>query len=229
MPTLLHNLIDVSHLERIIFYDCLYEKSSGITADALKTARSRAGLGLKVVAYKCTKAGNSLDNSFNLSVVRKNPGLIHSDGVIDLSYMTAHVFPAYSALITYRSLEGGIADGIVTLKNGTPLQVAFDKMKRIVPARGRVVSQANTWNYVYGGPPPSNMVFLSTWYKDNEKVIKQFLNNLGSVSVSGSIRELIWNNSLPGWSGRTSPNQSPDGEENHDLLLPDFSWEYLTP
>ncbi|AIG26471.1 hypothetical protein [Brevibacillus laterosporus] len=218
--TLLHNLIDVSQVERIIFYDCLYEKVSGNTAEALNAARRRAGPSLKIIAYKCTKNGNSLDSSFNLSVVRKNPGLIRSDGVVDLSYMTASVFPAYSALITFRALESGIADGLITLTSS--LHTAFDEMKRIVPARGKVVSQSNTWSYVFGGSPPSDKVLLSSWYKDNERVIKQFYSHLGSITKSGSIRELIWGNQLPGWSGG-------DGEENHDLLLPDFAWEYLTP
>lgn len=220
--TLLHNLIDISQVERIIFYDCLYEKVSGNTAEALNAARRRAGPGLKIIVYKCTKNGNSLDGGFNLSVIRKNPGLFRSDGVVDLSYMTAHVFPAYSALITFRVLESGIADGLITLTAGTSLYTAFDEMKRIVPARGKVVSQSNTWRYVFGGSPPPDKVLLSTWYRDYEKVIKQFYSNLGSITKSDSIRQLIWGNQLPGWSGG-------DGEENHDLLLPDFAWEYLKP
>ncbi|TFW48658.1 hypothetical protein ES895_26945 [Bacillus sp. 007/AIA-02/001] len=213
--TLLHNLIDISHVERVIFYDCLYEQSSGATADALKAARRRAGLGLKVVVYKCTTGGNSLDNAKNLSVVMKNPELFRSEGIVNLFYP-----PGYAALITYRVLESGIADGIVTL--GSPLQTAFDEMKRIVPARGQVVSQASTWTYVHGGPLPSNKVLLSTWYKNNAKVINQFSKNMGTKNTPGSIRNLIWANRLPGWSGGKY-----DGAENHDLLLPDFGWEYL--
>jgi hypothetical protein len=66
------------------------------------------------------------------------------------------------------------------------------------------------------------MIGLDTWANDraHRQVIREFLRQLGSKTRRDSIRQLIWGNELPGWPGG-------DGEENHDLLLPDFAWEYL--
>ncbi|MET7480665.1 hypothetical protein ABZT17_40915 [Streptomyces sp. NPDC005648] len=215
--TLLHNLVDVSKLERLVIYDCLYAQSSGDTAAALTLAKSRAGLKLKIVVYECTTGGNSLTTGNELSVAVKNPGLIPSAGIVNLFYV-----PAYTALITFRSLEGGIADGVLTLSSGTPLESAFNAMKGITPARGAVVSSAATWRHVFGSGPPAGKVPFETWASDktNLPVISGFLKFLRSKSKADTVRELIWGNQLPGWPGG-------DGEENHDLLLPDFGWEYL--
>ncbi|MFC4587061.1 hypothetical protein [Sphaerisporangium corydalis] len=215
--TLLQDLVDVGRTERVVIYDCLYEQSSGSTAAALARAKSRAGPNLKIVAYKCTTGGNSLDPPGELAVVRKNPGLIPTAGVVDLFYR-----PAYTALVTFRCLDAAITDGAVTLAPGTSLRSAFDAMKAIAPARGTVVSSAATWRHVFGAAPPASKVVFETWANDkaNQAVVRAYLKELGSTSRAGSVRQLIWGNRLPGWPGG-------DGEENHDLLLPDFAWEYL--
>ncbi|MGI5170302.1 hypothetical protein ACQEU3_38710 [Spirillospora sp. CA-253888] len=216
--TLLHGLVDASRAERIVIYDCLYTNSSGPTAAALKKARDLAGLNLKIVVYKCTTGGNSLGLGNRLSVVAQNPALIPSAGVIEQLFY----HPAYNSLITFRSLEGGIADGLVSLPAGSGVERAFTALKAIAPARGTVVSSERAWRHVHGTAPPSTSVVFETWARDtaNRPVIRDFQRHLGSVKRPGTIRHLIWSNQLPGWPGG-------DGEENHDLLLPDFSWEYL--
>jgi hypothetical protein len=202
----------------VVVFDCLYVRSSGDTAVALRLAKARAGLSMKIIVYKCTTGGNSLDADNRLTVVTKNPGLIALDGIIEQLFYT----PAYTALITYRSLEGGIADGLITLSSGSKLEVAYNAMKIIAPPRRTVVSSARTWQHVYGSTPPPPMIGLNTWANDpaHRKVIREFFRQLGSKTRRDSIRQLIWGNELPGWPGG-------DGEENHDLLLPDFAWEYL--
>jgi hypothetical protein len=215
--TLAHDLVDVSRLERIVIYDCLYEQSSGSTATTLSRARSKAGLNLKFVVYKCTTGGNSLDKAHNLSVVMKNAGLIPSGGVINLFYI-----PAYTALITFRALSSGVADGLVTLTAGSTLETAFNDMAAIAPQRNSVVSSVATWRHVYGSTPPPTTVSFEKWAGDKatQAAVRKWMKELGSKKSPGTVRDLIWGNQLPGWPGG-------DGEENHDLLLPDFAWEYL--
>lgn len=217
--TLLNGLIDVSRVERIVIYDCLYLLSSGGTADALLEAKRRAGQGLKIIVYKCTTGGNSLEADNRLSVVVRNPGLIKSEGVIDQLWYV----PAYGALITYRSLEGGIKDGLVTLPAGSKLEAAYNAMTPIVPPRGAMISSKAAWRYVYGSASaPSGKRFFEDWASDkaNDGPIRNFHRHIGSVTKRDTIRFFIWSNHLPGWPGG-------DGEENHDLLLPDFGWEFL--
>ena len=215
--TLLNKLIDISALDRIVIYDCLYTTSSGDTATALRMAKTRRP-SVKIIAYKCTIGGNSLEQNNRLSVVTRNPGLIASDAVIDLFYP-----PPYTALITFRSLEGGLADGSVGLPAGSALESAFNSMKAIVPGRGTIVSSKKAFKYAFGTSTlPSGATYFEDWSsaKPNSEVINAFFRNLGSKARAGTIRNLIWTNELPGWSGG-------DGEENHDLLLPDFGWEFL--
>jgi hypothetical protein len=216
--TLFHSLIDVSSAERLVIYDCLYEQSSGDTAVALGLAKRRAGPNLKIVVYKCTTGGNSFTGGSELSVVVKHPGLIASAGIVNLFYP-----PAYTALITFRCLEGAIADGVLALPSGSSLETAFNRIKRIVPARGNVVSSAATWRYVFGSAPPTGKVLFEKWATDKANIpaIMGFFKHLGSMSKADTVRQLIWGNELPGWPGIS------DGDENHDLLLPDFGWEYL--
>ncbi|MFF4427467.1 hypothetical protein ACFY04_43345 [Streptomyces sp. NPDC001549] len=230
--TMLHSLIDVSRTERLVTYDCLYEQSSGNTATALASAKRRAGPNLKIVAYKCTGApgtsqgGNTLDRAGNLSVAMKNPGLIASNGIIDGFYAQFRV--AYTSLILYRSLEAGIADGVVTLSAEPALDKAYTAMSAIVPKRRTLVSRAATWQYVFGSTPPPGTVLFETWASDkaNRPIISQFAKGVGSLATHTGFRSIVWDNELPGWNGRTGKHPT-DGEENHDLLLPDFSWEYL--
>lgn len=229
--TLLNKLIDISSLERIVIYDCLYTNSSGDTASALKTARAKRP-SVKILVYKITGGrdakgnpigGNSLEADNRLSVVVKNPGLIASDGIIDLFVVSSPLLPSYAALITFRSLEGGLADGSVVLTPGSALEAAFKAMKAIVPPRGTIVSSKSAFKYAYGTSTlPSGATYLEDWAaaKANKGVIQAFFRNLGSVGKAGTIRNLIWTNELPGWGGG-------DGEEYHDLLLPDFGWEFL--
>lgn len=216
--TLLHDLVDVSRTERIVVYDCLYTLSSGATAAALNRAKARAGLSLKIIVYKCTTGGNSLDSGNRLAVVTQNPGLIATAGVIEQLFYN----PAYTALITFRSLDGGIADGLITLPPGSKLEKAFAAMKGIAPNRGTMVSSVQAWRHVRGGAPPSSATTFETWANDktNRPVIRDFMRHIGTKTKADTIRQLIWGNQLPGWPGG-------DGEENHDLLLPDFAWEYL--
>ncbi|MEU2898079.1 hypothetical protein ACWC4E_33205 [Streptomyces sp. NPDC001273] len=175
-------------------------------------------MNLKIIVYKCTTGGNSLDPAQNLSVVTKNPGLIPTAGIINLFYI-----PAYTALITFRALVSGVADGLVTLTAGSPLEKAFIAMEAITPPmRNSMVSSNATWRHVFGGAPPSTTVSFEKWAgeKATQLAVRKWMAELGSTKKPGSIRDLIWSNRLPGWPGG-------DGEENHDLLLPDFAWEYL--
>ncbi|HWJ93838.1 MAG TPA: hypothetical protein VNT33_03895, partial [Telluria sp.] len=68
--------------------------------------------------------------------------------------------------------------------------------------------------------PATPHTLFEDWSAANSKVINAFSRKLGTVATAGSFRQLLWGNFLPGWKGG-------DGEEKHDLLIPEFGWEYL--
>jgi hypothetical protein len=236
---LLNDLVDVSAVERLVFYDCLYTQQAGDTATAIRTLKGKADSKLKIVVYKTSECANTFKEAaddcaekrktkckafkkpkcldFNrMSVLVDNKGLIDPQGVVANLFQNA----SYISLIVYRALEGAVADGVISISKGN--QTIFDDMAALVAAspRGTVISSKACYQYVHGSLPASGHTLFEDWATANSKVINAFSRKLGEVSINGSFRRLLWTNSLPGWPGG-------DGEEKHDLLIPEFGWEYL--
>jgi hypothetical protein len=213
--TLLNELVQLNEVRRIVFYDCLYELGCGSTAQAVAKLKSKAGSDLKIVVYKTSEAGNSFADPVRLAVLVKNPGLIDPLGVIENLFQQ----PTYISLVCFRSLEAAEHDGVITIP--APVKPAYDALKAVVPARGVMISNERCFKYIHGSLPTwAGVVLFEAWVKANQKVIDQFSKHLGSVNAKGTVRHILWGNHLPGWVGG-------DGEEKHDLLMPEFGWEYL--
>ena len=215
---LLNDLVDVSQTERLVFYDCLYSQQCGDTAAAIKRMKGRASSRLKIVVYKVSEGGNSFPNKKDfsrLSVVADNPGLIDAEGI------AANMFqnPSYIALVIFRALEAAIDDNVVQLgaTNRTPFADLTAALASV--PRGRMVSNKKVFSLVHGSVP-SNVTLFADWAKTNGKALTAFYHEVRSVADTGSFRNLLWSNRVPGWPGG-------DGEDKHDLLIPEFGWEYL--
>ena len=217
--TLLNELVKLGDLKRLVFYDCLYSKQCGDTVAAIEIAKARAGSDLKIVVYKTSEGGNSfVKDSSKLAVVEAKAGLIPRGGVIDNLFQNKR----YIALVIFRALEAAVQDKAVSLdKTQTKLFEAMQTLMSSTP-RGSVISSSATYQHVRGSLPSSGVVVFDTWSgeKDTAKVLDAFYGKVGRTSDKGSFRHALWANRVPGWKGG-------DGEDKHDLLLPEFGWEYL--
>ena len=216
--TLLNDLLRVRDVRRLVVFDCLYSLNSGNTAEAIKRLKRAAGGDLRIVVYKTSEGGNSfLAGTSRLAVVEGNPRLIDSRGIIENLYQN----PRYISLVVFRCLDAAVRDGVVAI--APERRRAYGDMAALLAstARGSMISNRTAFDYVHGAVPQSPpYTHFEAWSQGNRKVIDAFSAQLGKVSVGGSLRNLLWGFQLPGWPGG-------DGEEKHDLLLPEFGWEYL--
>jgi len=213
---ILNELITLSQVRRVVFFDCLYSSQCGNTAAALKLVKARAGGDLRIVVYQTSEAGNSyVGGTSQLAVVANNPGLIDSRGVIANLFQSAR----YQALIVHRGLQSAVLDNVITLDK--PLVPLYDAMTTATASlpRGTFVSRKDTYTWVHGSLPTGSVLF-EDFAKGQAKVLDAFAKKLGTPTAKGTFRHALWSNRLPGWAGGL-------GEEKHDLLLPDFGWEYL--
>ena len=132
---LLNELIDVTSVERLVFYDCLYSQQCGNTATAIRMLKAKVGGNLKIVVYKASECANSFEEKpgvcppglrtkcgfipppgkcldFNrLSVVVNNQGLIDPNGIIGNLFQNT----SYIAMVVFRALQGAVDDGVIKL------------------------------------------------------------------------------------------------------------------
>jgi len=237
---LLNELIDVASVERLVFYDCLYSQQCGNTATAIRMLKAKVGGNLKIVVYKASECANSFEEKpgvcppglrtkcgfipppgkcldFNrLSVVVNNQGLIDPNGIIGNLFQNT----SYIAMVVFRALQGAVDDGVIKLSpiNAKP----WNDMAALMAAspRGLTISNKTCFKYVHGSVPASGYTLFEDWSATNRTVINAFVRRIGSVATPDTFRALLWGNLIPGWGGG-------DGEEKHDLLIPEFGWEYL--
>lgn len=214
-----NDLLNVSDVERLVIYDCFYLSGadcSTVTAlNSLKTKVDKTKF--KLISYKCTQAGNSFADAAKIEL---HPSLlslfIGKKGLVENLYY--NVFYVY--LITHRALNSAFDDKVITFPSIT-FEKAFNDLKIVLPKRGSMISNLDTYKFVYGSQVNLNgKTVFNDWLNINKNLLREYGKFLGSKTNAGSIRGLLWQNSLPGWGGG-------DGEENHDLLIPEFGWEYL--
>jgi hypothetical protein len=172
----------------------------------------------KLLAYKCTQAANSFsdDKKINLHPQLLNLFAENKNGLIENLYY--NVF--YTYLITHRSLSSAFDDKVISFPNDS-FKKAFEDLKLVMPKRGYMISNLDAFKYAFGvNADISKLTVFNTWVQQNKDKLRAFGKFLGTKNDNQSIRGLLWENALPGWGGG-------DGEENHDLLLPEFGWEYL--
>ncbi len=221
--TFLHNLIKLDSVERVIYFDCLYENQCRATpaSQAITNLKLKAPKA-KILVYKTSEAGNDYVKNSNFSLLAvpfANARLFDSRGIVGNLFQKAD----YISVICFRSLESAATDRIITIPSS--LASAFNGMNSILSSvpRGSFISNKVAYDYVYGvgtKTPPGGKTFFEDWVKSNSAPLAAFSAKLGDLSKVDTVRYLLWNNELPGWSGGL-------GEEKHDLLVPEFGWEFL--
>lgn len=172
----------------------------------------------KLIVYKCTQGGNSFADTTKTNLHPQLLALFASTrkGLIENLYYN----PFYAYLITHRALSSALEDKVIAFSND-PFKKAFEDLKTVMPKRGYMISNLDAFKYALGESADiRKLTVFDNWAQQNKDTLRAFGKFLGSKKDSTSIRGLLWQNMLPGWGGG-------DGEENHDLLLPEFGWEYL--
>ncbi len=218
---LMNELLDLSGVERLVMFDCLYLFGADCnTLSAINLLKSKADKSkFKLVCYKTTQAGNSFADTTKTELHPSLLTLFNSKkGLIENMYYNV----LYTYLITHRGLTAAFEDSVIAFPNAA-FEKAFNDLKAVMPRRGTLISNLNTFKMVYGASVSlAGKRVFEDWAKENLSLLRSFGKFLGSKKDGTSIRGLLWQNQLPGWSGGPS-----DGEENHDLLIPEFGWEYL--
>jgi len=214
-----NELLNLSEVERLVFYDCLYltgaDCNTTLSVQKLKSKVDNSKF--KLVAYKCTQGANTFADNAKINL---HPALLslfpNAKGLIENLYY--NVF--YTYLITHRILSSAFEDKIISFPNDS-FKNAFEELKMVMPKRGYIISNLEVFKYVFGSNADINkLTVFNDWVRTNKEKLRSFGKFLGSKNIQKSIRGLLWQNTLPGWGGG-------DGEENHDLLIPEFGWEYL--
>lgn len=130
----------------------------------------------------------------------------------------------------------GISENFLNLtKNQTDAFLAFIK---IMPERGEMISDETMYKSIHKirDVPPEKDV-LAKWYNANKAVVDKFFKYVAKKDgpAASAIIYLIMKHHLLGWCYRYKNTNKCDpaqvlkalGEETHDLLLPEFGWEYL--
>ena len=214
--TILNEIVDLKDVIRIVIFDCLYLVSSGPTVDTLKKIKY-INPNVQIIIYwsSVSKSANSLDdsNSQLLVIQQARPVVTTSSNLIKVAGKKS-----YRALICARIAEAGTKENLLNLSQNA--NKAFQALEKIIPARGDIISDKTIYKSVYGAIPATKVI-LDDWYYSNRKVVEDFYKFVDAQDgTTQSIISQIWGNALLGWHGTV-------GSETHDLLIPEFGWEYL--
>ncbi|MFQ5568048.1 MAG: hypothetical protein ACE5G0_00150 [Rhodothermales bacterium] len=195
-------LIDVSKLEKLIFYDALYRGDDPPpghnTAKLLQAVKSATNNTAQIITYEVTQGGTPRDGGH----LR---GAVPYKGLINLKPKTKVLI----ALIFARVLDNGIKDGFFTRsKVPAPILQLIDAP---LPKRGTIASKKTA-------TLPAGVTDIDTWAAANSAAINQI-----SYGVRKRALRLIHDqhNLLMGWE---VPNVY---EMLHDGFIPEFGWEHL--
>jgi len=221
--TINNKLVDLDKVERLIFYDALYEGTeptppkglSSNTRRAIDAVQDATKNKVELIAYAVTEGGTPANPSGRRLVS------LPEYSVIDLKRKAI----ALQALIWARVLSNGVQDGFFTAGNiPQPIRNLIDGP---LPKRGAVISSPT---HVKLGPPDS--VTLDEWAKRNRVDVEAAAGHAETVLF------LMCRHKLLGWTlliGREGGGEPSDlecrrvkpGEPLHDGFMQEFAWEFL--
>jgi len=224
--TIVNELVALDAVKRVVFYDCLYAQVGPKTIDALRYLKRHSNQQPLIIAYNTSggPSANSVvsDTDQRLSLPQTFPLEFNANCIVENIRHSASL----RALTCYRLLLQAAADNIIAIPKEikragqiVPIFQKFVEMAKIVPERGSVVSREECYKQVHGSLRQDSVIF-DKWATNpsNKKIIDSFAQ-LCNASDAWGVKS-IWDNQLPGWAGVF-------GSEKHDLLLPEFAWEYL--
>jgi hypothetical protein len=210
--TINNGLVGLTHLQKLVFYDCLYRgdqpkapKGAAMPAkrhpgspgsSAFNTWRAiqavlSASSGSKIVVYDVTPGGTPTyaDGARRVEI----PGATF----IELKPFNVEL----KAIILARLMDNGIKDGYFTVAK---VPAGIRALIPLLPKRGTLSSASSA-------ATPGT---IGEWAKANSRKIAE------SVSGFAVAMELSRKNELMGWP-------TPATEFGHDGFLPEFGWEHL--
>lgn len=214
-----NDLVDLTNLEQVIFYDCLYftEGSKGLVDDALtkvqKEIAKQSRRVVQVIAYLVTPGGN--DSLKPKEILGGIPFLrINSleQGLITISDAARTTLRKICIL---RSIAWAIEDGAISQNDVSPViglaLPIFDHTKR------QTVRSLPT--LPYGKNAPSGTVDLRTFAANSD--------NAAIVNINVNGREFLQAMDLVQEGKMIFSGTYPRNEVDHMIILPELGWEFL--
>jgi len=205
-------LIDLTHLKKMIYYDCLY-RADGPKApsgalmppkrhreapakSAFNTWRaahavSAASPTCEIIVYDVTPGGTPTYSD------RARQGDVLGATFIALKPLNVHL----KALILARLMDNGIKDGYFT---DAKVPASIRGLIPLLPTRGTLSSSSS----------PTAPGTIGKWAKDNSVKIAQSMKGFATAMELARVHKLM------GWA-------TPPTEFGHDGFLPEFGWEHL--
>ncbi|GAB3931739.1 hypothetical protein [Larkinella terrae] len=212
----LNDIIDLKHIKRVIFYDCLSAQfESGFAEKTIKKLKKNNPK-IHVIIYWTSIEGNTITPDKNHLIVVQNlrPTVSTFENVIKLQGLKW-----YRCLICSRIIQAGIQENLLNLSSQA--KDNFLELEATLPPRGSMISDEAIFKRFQGSTLASNKTVLENWYNKNKAIVEKFYRFLDNSSGNfPPIIKQIWNNAMLGYYGNVA-------EEVHDLLLPEFGWEYL--
>ena len=210
--TINNGLIDLTHVKKMIYFDCLYrgDEPKAPSGAAMPPKRHREAPAKSAFnTWRAVQAVLAASHTCDIIVYDVTPGgtPTYSDGArkVDLPGATfielKQLNVELKALILARLMDNGIKDGYFTDKK---VPAGIRDLIPLLPRRGTLSSGALSTT------PGS----IGKWAKDNSTKMAQ------AVKGFAAAMELARTHELMGWA-------TPPTEFGHDGFLPEFGWEHL--
>jgi hypothetical protein len=210
--TINNSLVNLTHLRKLIFYDCLY-RADGPEAphgapmpphrhpeapanSAFNTWRAlqavtAASPTCQIIAYDVTQGGTTTYSD--------GKRMVEIPGATFIALKTLNV--ELKAIILARLMDNGMKDGYFA---AAAVPASIRALIPLLPARGSLSSDTSK----------TTAGAIGRWAADNSTKIAHAMRDFGPAM------KLARTNQLMGWA-------TPDTEFGHDGFLPEFGWEHL--
>jgi hypothetical protein len=210
--TINNALLDLTHLKKLIFYDCLFwGDAPKAPSDATMPSKRHPGAPAHSPfnTWRAVQAVITASPSCNIIVYDVSPGgtPTYSDGKLRVEIPGATLISLkpfnveLKAIIFARLMDNGIKDGYFT---AAQVPASISALIPLLPKRG-TLSSSNS---------KSTVGTIGHWAAQNSTKIARAMKDFdGAVKLAGA-------NGLMGWVPAAS-------EFGHDGFLPEFGWEHL--
>jgi hypothetical protein len=208
--TINNSLVDLTHLQKMIFFDCLY-RADGPKAPGgapMPPKRHREAPRSAFNTWRAINAVLAASSNCKIIVYDVTPGgtptysdkarMVEIPGATFIELKPFNV--ALKAIILARLMDNGIKDGYFT---DAQVPVSIRDLIPLLPVRGTLSSSSSLTSGT-----------IAKWAKDNSTKIAQSIKGFAKAMDLARIHQLM------GWA-------TPPGEFGHDGFLPEFGWEHL--
>lgn len=202
-----HRKLRIDNVRRVVFFDCLY---GSLRAPLARIQALRSDV--QIISYIATGEGNSFADRAHPSM----PTLALKD-MPGWTYINILFWYPWHAIASAHILNEGRSGPFPIIDSLPKAHLdALDALTAILPPRLSVISDEKAFRKVRGLPPPgavSVAKFMET--PANAKAVTDFHRQVAVTQQCLGYAQLL------GWG-------MPAGEEWHEMVLPEFAWEYLS-